>query len=155
MRASVRGTICLLIGGTGVFSLDQLCKQLFFEQDRPFSFLAGWVQSVHHQNYGIAFNLPIPQWLILTITGIACIGVLILFVRTRATRQAWLPFFLGLLLGGALGNGVDRWSFGFVRDWLLLWRLSAINIADIGVLTGLLGAVLLSQKTLPEQDGVR
>ena len=155
MRASVRGAIYLLIGGTSVFSLDQVCKQLFFEQDRLFSFLGGWVQSVHHQNYGIAFNLPIPQWLILTITVIACIGVLVLFVRTRATRQTWLPFFLGLLLGGALGNGVDRWSFGFVRDWLLLWHLSAINIADIGVLVGLLGAVLLSQKTLPEQHGVR
>jgi signal peptidase II len=155
MHASVRGTIYLLIGGMFVFSLDQLCKYYFFEHDHPFAFLGGWIQSVHHQNYGIAFNLPIPQWLILTITLIACIGVLVLFVRTRATKQTWLPFFLGLLLGGALGNGVDRWSLGFVRDWLLLWHLSAINIADIGVLAGLLGTVLLSQKALPEQDAGR
>ncbi len=155
MRASVRGTICLLVGGTSIFSLDQLCKQLFFEEDRPFSFLGGWVQSVHHQNYGIAFNLPIPQWLILAITLGACIGVLVMFVRTRATSSGWLPFFLGLLLGGALGNAFDRLSFSFVRDWLLLWHLSAINIADIGVLVGLLGIVLLSQKTLPEQNEKR
>ena len=152
MRASVRGTIYLLIGGMIVFGFDQLCKKLFFEEDRPFSFLGGWVQSVHHQNYGIAFNIPITQSVILAITLAACIGVLVMFVRTRTTSSGWLPFFLGLLLGGALGNAFDRLSLGFVRDWLLLWHLSAINIADIGVLAGLLGTVLLSQKTLPEQD---
>jgi signal peptidase II len=151
MPVVFRGTIRLLIGCVFVFSLDALCKQHFFDQGHSFSFFAGWIQSIEHQNYGIAFNIPIPQWLILGITLAACVGIILFFLRTQNTKNSWLPLFLGILLGGALGNGFDRWSLGFVRDWLLLWHHSAINVADVGVLCGLAGTLYFSQKTLPHK----
>jgi len=145
VRVSTLGTA--LLGCIAVFALDQGCKTFFFEDGHSFSFLAGFVQSIHHQNYGIAFNIPVPQWLILGITLIAAGGVLFLLTRPRAQTSFVFSLLLGVLLGGALGNAFDRWQFGFVRDWLLLWNHSAINIADLGVLVGLSGAFILSQRS--------
>lgn len=149
VRMSTLGTA--LLGCIAVFAFDQWCKLFFFEDQQPFYLFSGFIQSIHHQNYGIAFNLPVPQWLILSITALATSGALLLLTRPRA--QTSIPFSLciGILLGGALGNAFDRWQFGFVRDWLLLWNHSAINIADLGVLTGLSGAFLLSQRKPPTE----
>ncbi len=147
MLALARRTISALIGAVGVFAVDRFCKYFFFEQTHPFSLLGGFVQSIRHQNFGIAFNIPIPQWLILCVTFIACVGVLFVLVRRQHGKDLWFSFFLGLLLGGAIGNALDRLLLGFVRDWLLLWYHSAINVADLGVLIGLAGAAYLAQKT--------
>ncbi len=146
MRATVQTFLTALVGCIGVFALDQYTKQLFFDANRSFFFVLGWIQSIHHQNYGIAFNLPIPQWLILGITLIACVGVISFLIRKRTSGSLLLALSLGVLLGGALGNAFDRIFFGFVRDWFLLWFRSAINIADLGVLLGLVGAFFFSHR---------
>lgn len=149
MPSTVRGPLAAVIGCVGIVTLDQWSKHLFFPTDaisvQPvFSFLKGWIQSVRHENFGIAFNLPIPQWLILGITLAACIAIL------AALQKAWRregntriapSLFLGILLGGALGNACDRLFLNYVRDWLLLWHHSAVNIADIGVIIGLVGII--------------
>lgn len=152
MYTSVRSVLTALIGCIGVFFVDQFSKRIFFQEGHSFFFLNGWIQSIHHQNYGIAFNIPIPQWLILVITSIACAGAIILLIRKRTTSTIWFGFSLGLLLGGALGNAFDRFTLGFVRDWLLLWFRSAINIADVGVLLGLVGAFWFAQHTKDQQS---
>lgn len=151
MPASVRTYLTALIGCIGVFAVDQWAKRFFFDQNHSFFFLHGWIQSIHHQNYGIAFNIPIPQWLILSITLTACVGVLVFLVRKHPKTSFLFGLSLGILLGGALGNALDRFTLGFVRDWLLLWFRSAINIADIGVLAGLVGAFFFYQRTSDKQ----
>jgi signal peptidase II len=45
---------------------------------------------------------------------------------------------LGVLIGGALGNFVDRLLFGYVFDWILLVGRSALNVADLCILLGAL-----------------
>lgn len=145
MTAPLRGSIHLATGCISVVILDQWSKAVFFGTEKTFSFLHGWIQSVYHQNFGIAFNIPIPQWVILTITVVACIGILFLFFHTYK-KSSFLPLFLGILLGGALGNAIDRSTLSYVRDWLLLWHRSAINFADISIVIGLIGTALLSPK---------
>lgn len=74
--------------------------------------------------------------------GIAAlaIGVLVYFVRQLPTHQRFLQFALGLVLGGALGNLIDRVAFGEVIDFLdVFWgdyHWPAFNIADSGITTG-------------------
>lgn len=146
----IRGWAIALFAWVCWFALDQSSKVYFFSGQHPFSFFAGWVQSIQHHNYGIAFNIPIPQLAILIVTLIACVGVLWAIQRTAQAGKLLRCLFLGILLGGALGNAFDRAAFGFVRDWLLLWHHSAINIADIGVLVGLIGAVGLPNRKDPQ-----
>lgn len=143
MPSVIRGSSLSLVVAAGIFFLDQAAKQYFFEHGSTFSFLAGWIQSIKHENYGIAFNLPVPQWLILGITLLACLAILWTILRAAQGSRFLQCFFLGLLLGGALGNAYDRWHFNYVRDWLLLWHRSAINLADLAVLFGLVGIIAL------------
>ncbi len=146
----IRGWAIALFAWVCWFAFDQSCKAYFFTTQHPFSFFAGWIQSIQHYNYGIAFNIPIPQLIILIITLIACVGVFWAIQRAAQAGQILRCLFLGILLGGALGNAFDRAAFGYVRDWLLLWHHSAINIADIGVIIGLLGAISSRHQNTPQ-----
>lgn len=157
MPSIVRGPLAVVIGCVGIVTLDQWSKRLFFPTDaisvQPvFSFLKGWIQSVRHENFGIAFNLPIPQWLILAITFVACIGILVALCKEQRRQRIAPSLFLGILLGGALGNAFDRLWLGYVRDWLLLWHRSAINIADLGVITGLVGLLWTQSRHIHPLD---
>lgn len=148
-----RSSAALGLGGAAAlvtFIIDQLAKMRWLatpESPAGFSYLKGWIQSVVHQNEGITFNLPLPQFFILLITLIAFVWLV------RESKQAWKNedrfglCCLGLVLGGAVGNAYDRVMFGYVRDWLLLWHRSAVNIADIAILVGVLGYLWKRSRT--------
>jgi len=146
MSTSVRTLFATYVACFGVAAIDQYTKQLLFGTSRSFFFLNGWIQSIEHRNFGIAFNLPIPQWLILGITLIACMAILWIIIRKRQDSSLVFALCLGILLGGAIGNAIDRATLGFVRDWLLLWFRSAINLADVAVLIGLVGALSTNKR---------
>lgn len=144
-RASVF-PILTCLGCFSLFVLDQGTKAYFFEQAHPFVFLRGFIQSVEHYNYGIAFNLPIPQFLILAITVFASLGMVIASFYAWRKHLPLLSIALGVLLGGTLGNGYDRLTLGFVRDWVLLGERSAINFADLAIFAGLIGVLFITQR---------
>ena len=99
----------------------------------------------HVRNPGGAFSLFADvgdTWrasFFLIASGLA-IGTLLYFVRQVAPRQRWLLFALASVLGGALGNLVDRLTTGMVTDFLdLHWRgyhWPAFNVADSFITTG-------------------
>lgn len=149
MTTRILANCCFFAGSVLTLALDLLTKRFFFATSHTFWFANGWIQSIDHRNFGIAFNLPVPQWAILFITGLACFGVLLFFLRQQRHQRTLFSLALGLLLGGALGNAIDRASFGFVRDWALLWFRSAINLADVGVLVGLFGALFTYKRVIP------
>ena len=158
-----------LIGAILVLALDTWTKHRYFDREHTFRFLNGWIQSTLHHNRGIAFNSPIPQGVILAFTCGICAVVIWMIWRMGAEQIDWRKqtihstftqraILLGVLLGGALGNAWDRWHFGFVRDWLLLWFRSAINIADVAILVGLLGLAIQYQqekRVIPPSDSFR
>lgn len=101
---------------------------------------------VHVRNRGVAFgflsNLN-PHWvnpLLIVVTVLAVVAVLayIYFLPGRGPA----PFGLGLVLGGAVGNLIDRSRLGYVVDFIdLHWRhhhWPAFNIADIGISIGII-----------------
>jgi len=134
--------VCL-ITTFAVVILDLATKVRGFEREEPWIGLAPLLQTVQHRNYGLIFNIPAPAMLVVSIS-VVVLGAAFYFLRTRMGEMR-VALGLGFLAGGALGNGYDRLVFGFVRDWILIGERSAINIADVAVILGLI-LILLSDR---------
>jgi signal peptidase II len=98
---------------------------------------------VHWQNPGAAFSLfaDQPGWQRGFFIFIALAATVVIFTLLRRTRGR--PLFcaaLALILGGAVGNVIDRFAYGHVVDFLLFhwrdWFYPAFNVADSGITVG-------------------
>jgi lipoprotein signal peptidase len=86
------------------------------------------------QNHGIAFGIPLPG----VVSILISLGLIAYFARSYATaRTHGLKIAALCILLGAASNLFDRVAHGFVIDYLLLFGDSAINLADILILSGL------------------
>jgi signal peptidase II len=95
------------------------------------------VQLVHVRNTGVAFNfLSGGGALVLALTLVALAALLIYFVLRPTRPWLWLP--VGLLVGGALGNLIDRLLNGSVTDFIKLPLWPAFNVADMAITFGVL-----------------
>lgn len=136
--------LALLTSG-GIFFLDLASKNSFFRESSEATLLPNLLSLTTHKNMGALANIPLPLFFILLISFLAFALLLILLRRALQQQKLWQIIFLSLVIGGALGNLFDRLTLGFVRDWLLLFERSAINLADASILIGI-GGYLLSQK---------
>ncbi len=96
------------------------------------------------ENPGIAFSIfgdapPAMRWVLLTMAFLAATGVTIYKLRT-ALHERWLLVTLSLILGGILGNALDRITYGAVIDFLhVYWRdyhWPIFNLADSAICCG-------------------
>ncbi len=82
-------------------------------------------------------------WLFLFITIVVCVFIGFALQRLKVS-QAWLCIALALIVGGAIGNLVDRLTLGYVIDYFVLyagsWYWPAFNVADSCIC---IGAVML------------
>jgi signal peptidase II len=105
-------------------------------------FLPG-LDLVNTRNHGVAFGvLPGSDTGVTVLIGVALAMLLVYFARNSAQRLVWLP--TGMLLGGALGNIIDRLRAGAVTDFLKLplgWP--PFNIADVSITLGILSLLLV------------
>lgn len=99
-------------------------------------------------NKGINFGLfDTNRWVLIALALAICLWVLIWVGRTK---QNWLAYLAaGLLLGGALGNVLDRMLYGAVADFLNMSCCGfenpySFNIADIGVFVGAFGLIFFA-----------
>jgi signal peptidase II len=128
-----------------VVGLDQLSKHAIDESIVPgeeHRFLPG-VQLVNTRNHGVAFGfLPGSHVAVTILIGIALLVLLGYFARHATRRLMWLP--TGMLIGGALGNIIDRLRDGSVTDFVKLplgWP--PFNLADASITIGILILFLL------------
>lgn len=133
----VRSTVLLAVALV-IFAADQLTKwwirgHLGLGQSWP----ADWpVRFTFQTNTGAAFGLLQDQGLFLMLIALVVIGV-ILFYHRFLGQDTWLiRVSLGLQLGGALGNLVDRIRDGFVTDFIDLQVWPIFNIADSAICVG-------------------
>jgi signal peptidase II len=98
---------------------------------------------VRVNNDGIAFGVlgGDTTWLVVVAVGAAIGGLLVLFAANATRPGVWLP--AGLLLGGALGNILDRLRDGAVTDFLKLPHWPAFNVADLAITGGVVALVLV------------
>ena len=96
------------------------------------------VQLVNSRNKGVAFNLLEGKpGVVGAITAAVVIGLLVFFWINRTRPLLWLP--VGLLLGGAAGNVIDRVTRDDgVTDFIKLPAWPAFNVADMAITFGVL-----------------
>ncbi len=86
-------------------------------------------------NTGAAFSMLTGSTMLLGLVSAAVAIALVVWIQTAGPlrRLQWLG--LGLLLGGAIGNGLDRWRLGQVVDFLALVpiRFPVFNLADVAI----------------------
>ncbi|HEY7952139.1 MAG TPA: signal peptidase II, partial [Solirubrobacteraceae bacterium] len=101
------------------------------------------VELVDTRNHGVAFGfLPGHHMAVTFVIGVAVLGLLVYFLRHSSKPLIWLP--TGLLIGGALGNIIDRLREGSVTDFVKLplgWP--PFNLADACITLGVLLLVLV------------
>ena len=119
-----------------VIGIDQIAKQWAIAS-KPSWGISNLIESVHHQNYGIIANIPIPQWITILATLAIIVYITMQFLKEKNTSIHFILAY-GLLIGGALGNLIDRIYLGYVFDWILIFGRSAINIADISITIGII-----------------
>ena len=88
-------------------------------------------------NSGTAFGLFPDQTLILIVTSFLAIGFIYYFYRSHALPTPVLRLAIGLQLGGAFGNLVDRIRLGSVVDFIDVGWWPIFNIADSSIVTGI------------------
>lgn len=134
-----------------VLAIDQITKQLVranlnLGESWP---ATGFVRLTHGTNTGTAFGLFPNQTLVLIVASVIAIGFLIYFYRTHALPMPLLRFAIGLQLGGALGNLIDRLRTGAVVDFIDVGRWPIFNVADSSIVVGmalLVGTLILTSK---------
>lgn len=108
--------------------------------------LGDLLRIMHSQNSGALFGLFQDQALLFGLVSIGVVG-LIVWYHGSSGRSAVSTLALGLLLGGALGNMIDRFRLGYVVDWVDIgigeWRFYTFNVADSAI-TGAILLLLLS-----------
>jgi signal peptidase II len=125
--------------GIAVIGMDQLTKRTVVQGIAPGqkeSLIPG-VHLVHVRNTGVAFGFfSGGGTLVLVLTFVALALLVGYFVLHPDRRGLWIP--TGLLVGGALGNLVDRLANGAVTDFIKLPYWPAFNVADMAITFGVL-----------------
>ena len=128
--------------------IDQVSKWLALSHVAPHQILSvipGFFHIVLVKNRGMAFGIlnqtkPGFASIFLLATTIAAIGVIIFFFFWAKRNHRWLTSGLSLILGGAMGNLIDRIQLGYVIDFLDFfladYHWPAFNMADSAVTVG-------------------
>ncbi len=136
----------LALAGPAVilFAVDQATKALVaatLPVGAEISVIGDFFEIWHVQNRGAAFSLLQGETVLFVLVTLFAFGMIAYFHRTLRGQGLWLHVLLGVQLGGALGNLVDRLRNGFVTDFLSVGigdlRWPTFNVADAAIVVGI------------------
>ncbi len=145
-----------------VVVLDQLTKfgaSAVLNYAEPVAIFPGLNFTLAH-NTGAAFSLLSEasgwqRWFFAAIALVVSI-VITVWLRQVGDEELWLPLALSLILGGALGNFIDRLNLGYVVDFIQVyyktWYWPAFNIADSAICVGAVLLVLSGWQQAPKDE---
>ena len=121
-----------------IILIDQLSKFLvliFLGYERSINIIPNLLNLTLVKNKGAAFSLFSNATTFLTVTSILASLLLITLILKSTPRSYWNSIGLSYLLGGTVGNGIDRLFKGFVLDFLELVPIDfpIFNVADISI----------------------
>jgi len=149
LRGRPRWGLFLGLAAT-VVVVDQLSKQWLVAQLEPgerLEIIGDLLRIVHSQNTGALFGLFKDQAILFGIVSVLVVA-LIVWYHGQSGRNTLLSIALGLLLGGALGNMIDRFRLGYVVDWVDVGigdlRFYTFNVADSAISCAILLLILIA-----------
>ncbi len=110
-------------------------------------------------NPGVSFGLfggdpAETRWILAAVNGVVSV---FLFLWMRRAEGPWQRYALAAVIGGAIGNAIDRLHYGQVADFFDFhvagWHWPAFNVADIAISCGV--AILLLDSLFGRRDGAR
>ncbi len=134
-----------------VVAADQLSKiWIRSYPEEPPIFEAGFFRIIHIHNTGAAFGLFQGHSFALTIVASVGIAVILFYALLIYRHSPYLDNMpnrvaLGLVLGGTVGNLIDRLRFGYVTDFIDFGFWPAFNVADSVIV---IGAILFAYSSL-------
>lgn len=142
-------------------ALDQISKMLV-ESHLPFQTLVPvlpFLAMFRTWNEGVAFSFlsGFGSWGLVILASVVAIIILFLW-RSAPENRPWLNIGYGMIIGGAIGNIIDRSIYGHVVDFVLVyygsWSFAIFNLADsfisIGVALIVLDEMLKIRKKVPD-----
>ena len=144
----MRPSRILLVAGVAVvvFVIDRVTKAWVSENiplgtARPI--IGDYVRIVHAQNTGAAFGLLPERTTLLSVLSVVAVLAIVYYYRQIASNSALVSATLGMQLGGAFGNLLDRITQGYVVDFVDVgipggWRFWAFNVADSSIVLGII-----------------
>lgn len=132
-----------------VIAFDQWTKFLVIERFRPgetISLISNFFSLTYVKNTGAAFGIlahadpafRVPFFVIVPLVALAAIGMIF---RKLPDKDIKLATALSMVIGGAIGNLIDRIRLGFVVDfldfhWRYIYHFPAFNVADSAICVG-------------------
>jgi signal peptidase II len=165
-KVPMRGLLFLGVAA-GVVVLDQVTKRIAEERLRqvgsvPIPGTGDLLRLTYVQNRGAAFGLLQDQTVFFVLVGVVVIGVIAASYRYLPRSGFRLHLALGLQLGGAIGNLLDRVRQGYVVDFVDFGYRSnwwpVFNVADSAIVIGVallaLGALIpgIDDEAVPSRD---
>ena len=133
-----------------VVVLDQLSKGWLVANLDPgegMVVLGDWLRLVHGQNSGILFGMLPQSAPIFAVVSIGVTGLIVVY-HAKAGRGIVTTIALALLLGGAIGNLIDRLRYGYVVDFVDMgigsWRFYTYNLADACITTSIILLIVMA-----------
>ena len=140
-REKWRGFLLPAIAGLTLV-LDRISKWAVMDSLRPgeswnpVAALERWVSLTYVTNTGVAFGLFPDHGAVFMVIAVVVIAAIIFYYRYLPGDQWLVQISLGLQLGGALGNLVDRLRYGHVIDFIDFKVWPVFNVADSSVFVG-------------------
>ena len=164
MKKYVQDYVILIGVAALIVALDQWTKYLvrtlipFGGSWSPWPWLEPYARIVHWQNTGAAFGMFQGFGIVFTILAfIVSIGILYYFPRVPGKEWA-LRVAMVMMLGGAVGNLIDRLTLGTVTDFISVGTFAVFNVADASISVGtaiLILAVWISERKEKKQAQIQ
>jgi signal peptidase II len=124
--------VILLLTALVVFAADRLTKLAVQRMplNSGFPVLGGLVSITHTQNTGAAFSVGLRFGNLFLLFALAASVAIVVIYRRLPAGEVWARVALGMVLGGALGNALDRVLAGSVTDFVDLHWWPVFNVAD-------------------------
>ena len=146
-----RRVVLVAVVAVVVFALDRITK-IVVESSVPLGssvdVVGQWVRISHVTNSGAAFGLLPERTTLLSILSVVAVLAIVFYYRRLAADSRLIAATLGMQLGGAFGNLVDRIGQGYVVDFVDVGipggvRFWAFNVADSSIVVGIIAVTVL------------
>lgn len=143
-RLSVRAALVPMLVASLILIADQLSKQWVLAtlgpepESREIMLAGDWLSFLYVRNTGVAFGLFQNASSIFIFTSLLItLAIILAYVWYLPNRLGWLQVCVGLIVGGAIGNVIDRIQYGYVVDFIKVGWWPIFNIADSAVTVGI------------------